>query len=461
MLKIKTNSFYHSLFCFLLLYSGAIVAQDKIESNSKEIIIDKVSAVIGKNLILMSDVENEYSQLELSGSTPTSKCAVLEELLFNKLLVHQAEIDSVEISDKQVQAELDQRMRYYTAQVGGEDKLEEYYGKSIAELKEEFRKDVKEMLLARKVQEGITADVKVSPADVRTFYFKFNKDSLPFVNSEIEIQQIVKKPVANQEEKKKIRERIEKIRERIISGEDFATLAVLYSEDVESAKRGGELGFVGRTDLVPEFAAEAFNLKGAEVSKIVESQFGFHIIQLIKRRGEMINVRHILLSPKSSSGDIRKAQAELDSIRGLIVSGAMSFEEAAQKFSDDEETKLSGGVMINPSSGTTKFDVKELDPAVFFVIDKIKLGEVSEVSKFSTMDNKPMYKILKIKSKSEPHRINLKDDYQKLQSMALMQKQSKAVNDWINKKRKLTYIRISEEFINCNFRNTWFDKPEN
>lgn len=423
-------------------------------------VIDKVAAVVGKNLILSSDIENQYNQAISSGENPPPKCSVLEELLFTKLLVHQAEIDSIDIPEKQVQQELDQRMRYYVSQIGSEEKLEEYYGKSIAQLKEEFRDDVREMLMARQVQSGITSDIKVSPAEVRAMFNTFPKDSLPLLNAEMEIGQIVKKIEVNEEEKQNVREKIKKIRDRIVSGEDFATLAVLYSEDTESAKRGGELGFVGRNDLVPEFSAEAFNLKGKEISRIIESQFGFHIIQLIQRRGEMINVRHILMSPKYSSVDVRKAQTQLDSIRTLILEKKYTFEEAAQKFSDDSDTKLNGGLILNPSTGTTKFDVAEIEPSMFFVVDKLKLGEVSEVTKLTGADNKPVFKLLMIKTKSEPHQANLKDDYQRLQAITMNQKQAKALSDWINKKRKQSYIRISDEYINCTFKNTWFDKEK-
>jgi len=446
------------IFLLIVVFFSNSRAQDL--PKPKGIILDKVAAVVGKNLILASDIENQYSHALSSGETPPPKCSVLEELLFTKLLVHQAEVDSIEIPEKQVQQELDQRMRYYVAQVGSEEKLEEYYGKSIAQLKEDFKEDVREMLLARQVQQGITADVKVTPSEVRTMFNSFSVDSLPLLNAEMEIAQVVKKIEVNEDEKNIVREKIRKIRDRIVDGEDFATLAVLYSEDTESAKRGGELGFVGRNDLVPEFAAEAFNLKGKEISRIVESQFGFHIIQLIKRRGEMINVRHILISPKFSSADLKKAQLELDSIKNQIASGKITFEEAALKFSDDTETKLNGGLLINPATGTTKFDVAEIEPGLFFILDKLKLGEVSDVTKQAGSDNKPAFKLLTIKSKSEPHRANLKDDYQRLQNIALQQKQAKTVNTWINKKRKQSYIKVTEEYMGCQFRNTWFDKEK-
>jgi peptidyl-prolyl cis-trans isomerase SurA len=238
-------------------------------------------------------------------------------------------------------------------------------------------------------------------------------------------------------------------------GEDFATLAVLYSEDPGSAKNSGELGFVKRNELVPEFAAEAFTLKGKEVSRVVETQFGFHIIQLIERRGEEVNVRHILLSPKTNSSDLLKAQLEVDSIRGLITAGKYTFAEAAQKFSDDKETKYNNGLMINPSTGTTRFEMDELDPQLFFIIDKMAVDEISNPVKLMGTDNKASYRIVQLKTRSTPHKANLKDDYQRVQQIALVQKQNKEVDKWIQKKVNTTYIRLDEQLANCKFTHSW------
>jgi len=447
-------------FFVVAIFVFSVVNQSSAQSKKGEgVLIDRIVSIVGGNPILQSDVENEYNQMVMQGANAVSlsKCSVLEEMMFNKLLVHQSELDSVEISDAQIQGELDQRMHYYIQQIGSEQKLEEYMGKSIAELKEEYRGDIKKMLLARNVQQKIISDVKVTPGDVRAYFNTIPKDSLPRINAEYEIQQIVKRPPVGEKEKKAVKEKIEKIRERIKNGEDFGALAVLYSEDVESAKRSGELGLVARTDLVSEFSAAAFSLKGKEISQVIETQFGYHVIQLIERRGEMINVRHILLIPKVSTAEILKSQQQLDSVYTKISEGKMTFEEAAEKYSDDENGKTSGGLMINPQSGTSNFEVEELDPNSFFVIDKLKVGEVSTPTKLPTQDGKQVYKLIKLKSRSTPHVANLREDYQRISNIALQLKQNKAINDWITKKRKNVYVKIDEEFATCQFKHVWVD----
>ncbi len=450
----KRSAFVVAIFLFSV--NNQLSAQSKI---GEGVIVDKVVAIVGGNLILKSDVENEFNQLVLQGANPESltRCGVLEEMMFNKLLVHQAEIDSVEVSDAQIQGELDQRMRYYIQQIGSEQKLEEYMGKSIAELKEEYKGDIRKMLMARTVQQKITAEIKVSPGDARNYFNSIPTDSLPRINAQYEIQQIVKHPPVGEKEKKYLKEKIEKIRERIVNGEDFGALAVLYSEDIESAKRSGELGLVARTDLVSEFSAAAFALKGKEISSVVETQFGYHILQLVERRGEMINVRHILMIPKLSSADMQKSQMQLDSIYKQISDKTITFEEAAEKFSDDEGGKTSGGLIINPQSGTSNFEVEELDPSTFFVIDKLKVGEVSQPTKLPNPDGKQSYKLLKLKSRSTPHVANLREDYQRISNIALQLKQNKAINDWIIKKRKNVYVKLDEEFLACKFKHVWVD----
>lgn len=426
-------------------------------AQDNDIVINKVVAVVGSNLILMSDVEAEYMQFLAQGNEPDAdiKCSILEELLFQKLLVNQAQLDSIEVSESQVEQELDQRIRYFVAQIGSVQKLEEYYGKSITQIKNDFKTDVRKLLLARTMKGKITADIKVTPSDVRTYFNSIPVDSLPYINSEVEVAQITKTPPISDAEKKYVKEKLEKLRDRIMRGEDFATLAVLYSEDPGSAKNSGELGFVKRNELVPEFAAEAFTLKGKEVSRVVETQFGFHIIQLIERRGDEANVRHILLTPKTNSSDLIKAQQQIDSIRALIVSGKYTFAEAAAKFSDDKETKYNQGLMINPETGTTRFEMDELDPQLFFIIDKMPVNDVSEPVKLLGTDNKASYRIVQLKTRSTPHKANLKDDYQRVQQIALVQKQNKAVDDWIKKKVNTTYIRLDDDLTTCKFTHSW------
>lgn len=444
------------LLFFTLLFNcvGFVYAQPKGK------IIDQVVAVVGNNLILQSDLDNELQQLKSQGndSLPVDECTILEELLFQKLLVHQAELDSVTVSDGQIEGELDQRMRYYVAQAGSEKKLEEFMGKSIAELKADYKEDLRKILLAKTMQGKITQEVKVTPADVRAFYNTISKDSLPMVNSEVEICQIVKRPPVNEEVKAAVKEKLQKLRDRIVAGEDFAALAVLYSED-GSASFGGELGFKTRNELVSEFSAAGFTLQGKDVSPVIESQYGFHIIQMVERRGEQANLRHILLVPKVLSSDMLKAQQYLDSIKLVIEKDKMEFKDAANKFSDDAETKYNGGSIVNQNSGTTRFETSEMDAGLFFTVDKLKVGEVSAPVKFASNDGKQAYRILYLKERTAPHKANLKEDYQKLQNVALVKKQQKTVEAWVKKRRALTYVKIDEEFRKCKLKYDWFDEP--
>jgi len=444
----------------LLFFTLFFICVGFVHAQPKGKIIDQVVAVVGNNLILQSDLDNELQQLKSQGndSLPVDECTILEELLFQKLLVHQAELDSVTVSDGQIEGELDQRMRYYVAQAGSEKKLEEFMGKSIAELKADYKEDLRKILLAKTMQGKITQEVKVTPADVRAFYNTISKDSLPMVNSEVEICQIVKRPPVNEEVKAAVKEKLQKLRDRIVAGEDFAALAVLYSED-GSASFGGELGFKTRNELVSEFSAAGFTLQGKDVSPVIESQYGFHIIQMVERRGEQANLRHILLVPKVLSSDMLKAQQYLDSIKLVIEKDKMEFKDAANKFSDDAETKYNGGSIVNQNSGTTRFETSEMDAGLFFTVDKLKVGEVSAPVKFVSNDGKQAYRILYLKERTAPHKANLKEDYQKLQNVALVKKQQKTVEAWVKKRRALTYVKIDEEFRKCKLKYDWFDEP--
>ncbi len=421
-------------------------------------VVDQVAAVVGNNIILLSDIEAQYQQY-LSQTTLRGndlKCKILDQLLLNKLLLHQAGVDSVDVSDDQVEQKINQNMSYYIQQIGSAEKLEKYYGKSITELKEEFRPMVKDQLLIQQMQSKVTGSVTASPSDVKSFFESIPGDSLPLINAEVEYAQIIKKVTVSAEARKETKEEIEKLRERIIKGEEFSTLAILYSHDKESAKQGGELGFVNRGDLVPEFEAAAFRLKSlTEVSPVVETQFGYHIIQLIERRGDKINCRHILLHPKVNTEDIVKTQAETDSIATMIRSGSLTFAEAAEKYSDDKDTKLNGGTVINPASGSSKFEADQVDPTVLFQLDKMEKGEVSRPMITTTREGDQAYRILLLKSRSNPHRLNMKDDYQRLQELAQADKQNRILESWRNKKKAITYIRISEDYKSCTTLSDW------
>ncbi len=415
---------------------------------------------MGSNIVLRSDIEAQYIQFRMqqggaAGGESTVKCNIMESMLRQKLLLSQGELDSVEVSDMQVESEMDRRLRYYIKQFGSQEKLEEFYQQSIFEIKDEFRGLIKQQMMMETVQNSITMDVTVTPSEVRSFYRDIPKDSLPLINSEVELVQIVKKPPINPEERERIRNKLLELRKRVLDGESFATLAILYSEDPGSSKNGGELGFVGRGELYPEFEAVAFNLKEGEVSEILETEAGFHIIQMIERRGDYINVRHILLQPKVSPLDLIKAKNELDSIAGLIEEGKFTFEESVAEFSDDP-SKNNGGLLINPNTGTSVFEADELDPKVFFVIDKLEVGEISTPVPFKTDDNKDAYRILYLKKRTEPHKANLKDDYDKIQMWALEQKKQQVIQDWVAVKIDKTFIKINDSYKDCEFANNWF-----
>jgi len=421
------------------------------------IAIDKVVAVVGEKPILLSEVRSQFEQMKAQNENADSSmaCVILEDLILQKLMVNQAEKDSVEVTDAQVDAELDKKIRYFVAQIGSVEELENYLGKSIAQIKDDFREKIRDQLLVQQMQSKIAGEVKVSPAEVRAFYNSIPKDSLPFVESEIQIAQIVRKPPVNIAEKERVFKEISDIRQRILDGKSFASMAAFYSEDVGSAAKGGELGFVGRGDLVPEFEAAAFQLKGKEISPVIESMYGYHIIQLIERRGELINVRHILMAPKASPDDLDKARVKLDSILQQIRLGSISFEDAAQRFSDDVDSKNNAGLMVNSATGSTLFEISQLDQSLFFVVDKLKVGEISEPVVVRSGEKKEAYRIAMLRSRTEPHVANLEEDYQRILSAAENEKREKKVREWIARKRKSFFVKINPDYTWCTFINDW------
>ena len=439
-----------SLLIFTFTNSG--ISQDKV--------IDQIVATVGKNIILESDIENQYysfrMQGNIAGGESTVKCEILESLLFQSLLLNKAEVDSIDITESQIESSLDQRLRYFIAQFGSKEAFEDYYGKTIIEFKEEFRDEIKNQLLIETAQQNITSNVKVTPSEVRKFFKTIPTDSLPLINSEVIIGQIVKNPPISIEQKLIIKERLRGLRERILQGESFSTLAILYSEDPGSAKKGGELGLYGRGELYPEFEAIAFKLKKGEVSEIVETEAGFHIIQFIERKGEFVNVRHILLRHKVSPEDLLQAKLKLDTVAMLIKSDSITFDEAVIKYSDDP-SKNNGGLLINPMTGTNRFEAAQLDPSVSFVIDKMKVDQISQPVLMETEDQREAYRILYLKKRTLPHRANLEDDYNKIQEWAQQDKQQKAFSAWIKKKVKKTYVKIVDKYKDCDFDNEWFN----
>jgi len=420
-------------------------------------IVDQVMAVVGSNIILRSDVEKQYAQAVAQGEAATeeSKCFIFDQMLLQKLLINQAALDSVLPTASQVEGEMDKRMRYFIKQIGSEEKLEEYFHSTIVQLKDEMRTMIKDQLTVQTMQSKITKDVTATPNDVRLYFQSIPADSVPYISAEMEVAQIVRKPPISEVEKEEVKARLNDTRNEILAGGDFAVKAALYSQDNATAKKGGELGFFERGTMVPEFEAAAFNLKPGEVSAIIETKFGFHILQLIERRGDQINVRHILLRPKISDEDMNKTVLFLDSLRKRIVSGLITFEEAAEKNSNDEDTRNNGGLLLNPETGTSKLSPDKMDRVLFFEVDTMPLNTVSKPLLMTTAENAQAYRLVIVKSRTQPHKANLKDDYQKIQEVAVANKQAKALNDWVERKRKTTYIQINDDMNHCETLKHW------
>ena len=431
---------------------------------SQPIILDKVVAIIGKNPLLLSEIEtNLLQQKEKEKAVITSKCKVFEDLLFQKLLLAQADRDSITVSDGELDGELNRRIQYYVGMLGSEEKFEEFYGKRVSVFKDELRDDVKNQLLAQKMQQKITGETKLTPNEVRTYFNTLPIDSLPLVNSELEIGHIVKNPPVTDEAKTLAREQLEVYRQRVLNGESMSVLAALYSEDPGSAKNGGRYESVMRGQFVPEFEAVAFRLKAGEVSEIFNTTYGMHFIQLVARKGESVDVRHILMSPKISPADVLNARLMLDTIRTKIINKEISFKDAALRYSDDKDTKQNGGLLLNPATNTVKWeleDIGQLDPKLVFMFEnEMKVGDVSPIIQHAGADAKQAWRILYLKSRTEPHKANMKDDYIKLLNMATFAHQKKAITDWITKKSKHTYIKIDDEFNTCKLEYNWTINP--
>jgi peptidyl-prolyl cis-trans isomerase SurA len=444
---------------FILLFiSLTIFLTGLLQAQSQQdTIIDGVVGIVGGNVILKSDIENQYLQIRsqgnIQGTAMKLKCQIFENLLFQKLLLHQAQVDSISVTDAQVELEMDRRMRYFISQAGTPDRLEEHFGKSLLEIKNELRDVIKEQMLTEQEQQKITKDATVTPSEVKAFFKKIPQDSVPLISAEYEIGIIAKQPLIGDLEKQEAKDKLKGFKERITKGDDFSTLAVLYSEDPGSSKQGGELGMFKRGEMRPEFEAAAFKLKPGEVSGIVETEDGFHLIQMIERRGDYINVRHILIQPKVSVVNLNRAKITLDSVASLLMNKKVTFEVAVVKYSDDPG-KNNGGMMINAVSGNSKFEASQIDAKIFFIIDKLKMGDVS-APVLSNERGKQEYRIYFLKTRTNPHKANLEEDYARIQQIALEQKKQDIMDEWITKKLNSTYIAIMDDFRNCSFQRKW------
>ena len=430
-----------------LLLAGTMHAQG---------IIDEVIWVVGDEAILRSEVEEERLRAQYEGQTINGDpyCVIPEQLAVQKLFLHQAIIDSVEANESSVSHQVDMRMNYYINQIGSKEKMEEYFRKTSSEIREEMMTTVRNQMIIQQMQQKLTADIKPTPADIRRYYNSLPLDSLPMMPAQVEVQILGFEPPVPAEETERVKQRLREFTERVQNGTaDFGMLARLYSEDTESAKRGGELGFVGKGQLVSEFAEVAFNLNDPKrVSRIVQTEYGYHIIQLIEKKGERINCRHILLRPRISATDKVRAIEQLDSIRRLIVADSLLFEQAVIRYSQDKNTVMNAGLMINPNTGSSRFEYQDLAPEIAKQIYNLNEGDVSQP--FVMMDqtkNREVCAIVRVAKKTDVHRANLKDDFQAIKSMLEQKLSAEFIHDWILKKQKSTYVQIDPAWQGCDF----------
>lgn len=427
-----------------------------VQLNAQDNVIDEVVWVVGDEAILKSEVEQERIRAQYEGRKFDGDpyCVIPEELALQKLFLNQAAIDSIEASESEVLSQVDYEINRRVAQIGSVEKMEEYYNKSSMDIREELRESARRMLTMQMMQRELMKDIKVTPAEVRRYFKNLPADSIPYVPTQVEVQLLTIEPKIPEEEIDRVKTRLREFTDRINSGEtSFSTLARLYSKDPDSAPRGGETGFRGKGFWVPEFANVAFNLnEPGKVSKIVETEFGFHIIQLIEKRGDRVNVRHILLKPQVAEDDLMASLSRLDSIADDIRNNKFSFEEGATLISSDKDTRMNKGLMPNPNTGTSKFEMQELPQEIARAVNTMNVNEISQPFIMINNKGKEVCAIVKLKSRVKGHKATLTEDFQALKDVVLEKKRAEKIEKWIKEKQKSTYVRINEKWRNCDFK---------
>jgi peptidyl-prolyl cis-trans isomerase SurA len=437
------------LFFGLTLTQG--FSQDAESTENKGFVVDEIIAKVDNYIVLKSELERAYQDYLTNGGPPSqeARCQYLVILIRNKLMMAKAEIDSVVVLDAEVDANTQRRMDMILAQSGrSPNELEELYGKTLEQIRTELRDQVKEQMLVGKMEDKITEGVSVTPAEVKRFFNRIPTDSLPYFSASVEVAQIVKVAKVSESQKAIARNQLLDIRTRILAGENFGDLARKYSADPSVVTNNGEMGWVGRGRMVPEYEAQAFKLKPNEISMPFESPFGIHVMQLIERRGNEYNSRHVLISPKPSESDLAKASRYLDSLRNLIILDSIKFQKAAKEYSDDVATKGNGG-FFSDEDGGLKLTVDELDPVVFFKIDSMKVGDISNPIVYRTDDAKDAVRILYYKSRLSPHQASLDEDWHKIQVATLKEKKNRILQKWFEKARQDVFINIDAAYDFC------------
>ena len=438
---------------FISLFSPNVFGQGQF--------IDGVLAVVGKNIVLKSDLNQALeAQKKQNPQIEIDQCDIFEELLLEKLLLHQADLDSVEVSEEEVQANIDRRIEVFIQQIGSSQRLEQYYGKSILEIKEEMSELIRNQMTAQRMLQNINGEIEITPAEVRIFYNAIPKDSLPLINAEVKYAEIIKFPKVSEEAKKDAIDQLKNIKERILNGSSFSTMAVLYSDDEGSSKNGGEYKGIKRGQFVKEFEAIAFNLGLNEISDPFQTEYGYHVVQLQAKRGQELDLRHVLIKPKISAENLEAAKLSLDSLREKMVKGEISFADAAKEFSDEENSRLNGGLAVNPQTGESNWETGQLDKTIFYALENIEEGTMTRATFFRTRDEKEGYKLIQLIDRTAAHTADLGADYQRIQQVAKAQKQQEALEDWVNDKIGDTYVRVNNQYLSCTFKRKWLNASQ-
>ena len=455
-MRNQLNRFAATGLCALTLLLGTAPvahAQLGVGRPKGQELLDGIIVKVDNQIVLRSDVENIYAQeterAQGKPLAPDLRCKILQSLVLNKLMLARADVDSVTVTDVLVSGELNRRMAYFVQQVGSEKKLEELYNKSAKTLKDDLRPQVKEQLVQQKMQETITGKLAVTPREVNQYFNKIPKDSLPYYSTEVEVGQIVMPAQVNEQAKQAAIAKLNDLRAQVLAGASFEELAKKYSEDPGSAAQGGLLGFFKRGELVPEYEAASRKLEPGQMSPVVQSQFGFHLIQFIERKGDSYSTRHILLKPVTGTADASASAKKLTRLRTQILSDSISFAKAAKDNSSDKTSSSNGGLFANRQDGGSRLPLDKLDPAIFFTIDTMKVGHITPPLPYRTDDGKDAMRILWLKSNTAPHQANLKDDYQKIAAAALNEKKSKALDEWFVKNRGTVYLEVAPEYAQC------------
>lgn len=442
----------------LILFGVTLMVAAGLFAATGDNVIDEVAWMIGDEPIYKSEIEQAYMDLqnERTEIPGDPYCVIPEQLAVERLFLHQADIDTVEVQESMVQMQVDQQMNFLISNLGSREKVEQYFRKSYPDIREYYADNMRKRARVQQVRSGLTKNLKVTPGDVRRYFDALPKDSVPFMPLQVEVQLLTLNPVIPRQEIDDVKARLRDYADRVNRGEsEFSTLAILYSEAPEGV-RGGEIGFMGRGQLVPEYAAVAFNLSDPKkVSKIVETEYGFHIIQLIEKRGDRINTRHILLRPKVSQKDKDMAMERLDSLRNDIVDKkALTFEEAVGQYSQDKDTRMSRGVMVNQETGTTRFEMSQLPQEIAMVVSKLQPGEISQPFIMHNEKNgREVVAMVRLTSRIDAHQANLSDDYQTIKDMYENARKQQIVDQWLAKKIKDTYVRIEDGWRGCEFQH--------